>query len=266
MISKLSLLLGASCLLLGSIVLSAQDNPSFIVEDQTVDAGTQVSLDLVLMNYDSILSTTFSLFWDTAKLELVEISNIAPGMGSLDDNFNLSMAGTGELRYLFVTSAVGGSGVTLPNETALFTITMDVVAEPTDEPQTTELTFGGLIEVVDVSETAIAANFEGATLTIRGVVGTDEASQLNELAAVVSPNPFSEDAQVSIETVQQEEVSWQLSHINGQLITQGSTLLLPGRQVLSIPKSYFKYTGTYLLTLQAGEKRLTRQLYFIENR
>jgi hypothetical protein len=223
-------------------------------------------MDLVLMNYDSILSTTFSLFWDTTKLELVDITNIAGGMGSLDDNFNVSMAGTGELRYLFVTSAVGGGGVTLTDQTTLFTITMDVVAEPAEAPQTTELTFGGLIEVVDVSETAVPANFEGATVTIRGVVDTDDHLGFDRLAAIVTPNPFSGSAQVAIQAERQEQVGWQLSDLSGRLITQGEIVLLPGQQMLTIPKSYFKHTGTYLLTLQAGEKRLTRQLYFIENR
>ena len=77
--------------MLGSVVLSAQDTPSFIIEDQTVDAGTQANFDIVLMNYDSMLGTIFAILWDTTKLELVEVNNIATGMGSLDDNFNIGL-------------------------------------------------------------------------------------------------------------------------------------------------------------------------------
>jgi len=264
MVSKLSILLGVSFLVMGSVLLSAQqDQPLIYLEDKTVASGEQVTLEVFVLNYDSILGTTFSLLWDTTKLEFVAVSDIFPGMGSLDDNFNTSLPG--ELRYLFVTNNVENGGVSITDGTSLFSITMNVIAAPTEENMATDLTFGGTLEVIDVQENAYS-NFIGATVTIRGLVDTETPDDFVSLSAVVTPNPFSEAAQISIGLAQQEEIHWQLSDVSGRLITQGKNTFRPGQHRLTIPKRHFKRTGTYLLSLQAGEKRLTRQLYFIENR
>jgi hypothetical protein len=246
---------GLLALLLMSLSISAQDLPSVIINDQQVEEGQIIDIDVVVTDYSDIVSTSFKLDWDSSVLRYVGLENIALNM-SEDDGFNTMDANEGRIVYLYIDFSLEGNS--LDNEFPLFTIQMEVVGE--EGGQTTFLFTD--TEVVDTSATALNATFTGGTITVGEPNSTFEVSKL-PLSAEISPNPFSANANVILELNDRGEVLWTLSEINGQLIKQGEAEFTPGTHILELENTLFKHTGTYLLKLQMGDHVITRRLLYV---
>lgn len=246
---------GLLALLLVSLSISAQDLPSITINDQQVEEGQIIDVDIVVADYSDIISTTFKLDWDSNVLRYVGLENIALNM-SEDDGFNTMDANEGRITYLYFDNSLQGNS--LDNEVPLFTIQMEVVGE--EGSQTTFLFVD--TEVADTSATALNATFTGGTITVGEPNSTFEVSEL-PLSAEVSPNPFSANANVTLELNDGGEVLWTLSEINGQLIKQGETEFAPGTHNLELENTLFKHTGTYLLKLQMNDHVITRRLLYV---
>lgn len=248
---------GVIALLLVSLSLSAQDSPVIFIDDQQVEPAQTIDLDVLVKDYDDIISSTFLVLWDSMMLRYVGVENIAFDL-SEDDNFNAMSASGGELVYLYFDNSLSGNS--LEDDEVLFTLQLEVIGM---EGEQTEVSFGGLMEVVDTSEVDLGADFSGALISIgepNSVVGLTSLP----LGAEVSPNPFSENGKVILELNEGGEVQWTLSEINGQHIMDGKADFSPGTHVLELEDTLFKHTGSYILQLQLGDTTITRRLLYIE--
>ena len=61
---KLTQYIGVVFLLLASISLSAQQDSSIYIQDTQVETGQVFDLDVRVTDYNDIVSTSFSVFWD----------------------------------------------------------------------------------------------------------------------------------------------------------------------------------------------------------
>lgn len=247
---------GVIALLLVSLSLTAQETPSIYINYQDVEPGQTVDIDILVSNYDDIISSAFAVTWDSMMLRYVGVDNIAFGL-SEDDNFNAMDATGGELTYLYFDSSLSGN--TLDDEGVLFTLQLEVIGE---EGQQTVVDFGGLMEVVDTSEADLEALFLGGIITI-GEINSTSITTDSPLQAEVSPNPFSEAANVIIELNEGGEVSWTLSEVSGRRVMDGKTFFGPGSNVLKLENTLFKHTGAYILQLQMGDVSITRRLLYV---
>jgi hypothetical protein len=248
--------LGIIALLLVSLSLTAQDTPSIYIDDKQVEPGQVIGLDVLVSNYNDIVSSAFIVTWDSMMLRYVGIDNIAFGL-SEDDNFNAMEATGGNLTYLYFDNSLSGN--TLNDGGALFTLQLEVIGA---EGEQTLVDFGGLMEVVDTSVVDLNADFSGGLITIGEVNSTSIATAL-PLRAEVSPNPFSKTANVIIELNEGGEIFWTLSEISGQRIMDGKTTYGPGSHVLELKNTLFKHTGAYILQLQMGDVFITRRLLYV---
>ena len=124
--------------------------PTFYIDpaDTTVNAGTQVTLDIAVTDFDNIISIQYSMNWDTAVLDFVSVSNFSPLLpGLVGGNFgtNPNNVDNGNMTVSWFDQNV--SGVTLPDSSVIYSITFDVLTNVG-----TNITFSGdplFTEIVD---------------------------------------------------------------------------------------------------------------------
>ena len=254
---KLTQYIGVVFLLLASISLSAQQDSSIYIQDTQVETGQIFDLDVRVTDYNDIVSTSFSVFWDSASLRYVGLDNLPFGL-SEDDGFGTMNVSSGELSFLYFDMTLQGN--TLDDDAVLFTIQLEAIG--TDGTQT-EVTFGGNIEVVDVeganNNESLDFDLLGGLVTIGEPNSTFDIDPA-KLQVEVMPNPSAADVNVVLEIEQADEVSWVLTETNGQQIANGVTNLAPGRNTLKLENTLFKHTGAYILKMQLGDKIITRRL------
>ena len=254
---KLSQYIGVVSLLFASIFLSAQQDTSIYIQDMQVEPGQTFDLDVRVTDYNNIVSTSFSVFWDAANLRYVGLSNIPFGL-SEDDAFSTMDVSSGKLSFLYFDMSLSGN--TLADEEILFTIQLEAIGPDGTE---TEVTFGGNIEVVDVdganSNTPLEVNFDSGLVTIGEVSSVDEFSSV-ATKVDIAPNPSAQDVNVRLAVENGGAMTWTLLETNGQLIANGVMDLTPGENTLKLENTLFKHTGAFILKLQVGEQSLTRRL------
>lgn len=254
---KLSQYLGVVALLFASIYLSAQQDTSIYIQDKQVEPGEIFNLDVQVTDYNSIVSTSFSVFWDSMNLRYVGLTNIPFGL-SEDDSFSTMDVSGGKISFLYFDMSLSGNS--LADEEVLFTIQLEAIGPDGTE---TEVTFGGNIEVVDAeganNDTPLEVNFDGGLITIGEVSSVDEFSSI-ATKVDIAPNPSADDVNVRLAVENGGAMTWTLIETNGQQIANGVMNLTPGANTLKLENTLFKHTGAFILKLQLGEQVFTRRL------
>lgn len=254
MSNKFSLSVWIAMLFFAANLLRAQTSPVISIPDSQVNLGQTLDLDVRVSNFNQIISAAFTVNWDATLLEYAGVTNIALGL-SVDDNFNIMSVGNGVLTYLFFDSSLNGKS--LADGQVLFTIRLNAVST-TDTY--TPVVFGGLQEVVDVTEQALAASFMPAVVTIGMPVGVTDKVSDSLLALDVTPNPFAGDALIQVTLAQAGSATWVLTGTNGQQLATGKMDGMVGTQPLVVPKALFQQSGTYFIKIQQGEITQTARL------
>ncbi|MEL6660783.1 MAG: T9SS type A sorting domain-containing protein [Bacteroidota bacterium] len=254
---KLSQCLGVILLLLATINLSAQQDTSIYIQDMQVDPAEVINVDVRVTGYQDIVSTSFSIFWDSMDFRYVGIENIPFGL-SEDNDFGTMNASSGEVSFLYFDMSLGGNS--LDDDAILFTLQLEVTGP--DGTQS-EVTFGGNIEVVDAdgvnNNTPLNVNFDGGLITIgepNSVI--DIAAQALEVDIV--PNPSAQNVNVMLMAKNGGDLNWTLTEVNGQQIATGVTNVAPGRNTLELENTLFKHIGAYILKIQLDDQVITRRI------
>lgn len=252
----------AACI---SVYLPAQSAPVFSIGDQTTQFGEIIDVDITVQDFSEILSTQFTMNWDTMMLRFVSIDNVALGL-TVAENFGTMGVSQGLLTYFYYDEALAGSE--LPDQTALFTVALEVIASP--EPGSnleTQVTFGNvptLIEVVDTSFTPIVAEFVGGNITILGPTSVWSPTLTEEFSvAEALPNPFREETQVQFTLAHAGEVWWGLRDVQGRLVQHGRQAYGPGTHALKLVGDHLPAAGAYWLTLQHEQAVVSRRIVFL---
>jgi len=239
--------------------LGAQnDSLSIFMENTTVEVGEVVELDVHVKDYSNILSTSFTLKWDSLQLRFVDVQNIALGLSFDESAFNVLDAGS--LRYLFWDSSVG-DGVSLDDNESLFTLVLQAIAL---ENIITPICFEGLVDVVNVDEMELTAETPCTDIDITVMVDATNVGEYQQFTASINPNPFTGNALVALEIPVGGKLTWTVSEMNGQLLKGGVTHFAAGKQVLNLQNTLFKHTGSYILKVEMAGLTLSKKLIYIE--
>jgi hypothetical protein len=92
--------------------------PSFSIDKKFANQGDQVDIQIKVSNFDSAQSFQFSLSWDAAEIQFLQINNLTLPNFRLDDNFNLLLTSQGQLGCIWDWVAP----ITLPSGSSIFTI------------------------------------------------------------------------------------------------------------------------------------------------
>ena len=97
-------------------------NVLYFVPEITHDcANDKVTIDVKVINFDSLASMQFGIFWDTAMIKYTAHTNLLPPSA----NFINTLTPDGTLVLIWVPNPTAG-GVTLADSTSIFTIEFDV--------------------------------------------------------------------------------------------------------------------------------------------
>lgn len=241
-----------------SSLRAQNDSLRIFIENTAVEVGEVIELEVHVKDYSNILSTSFTLKWDSLQLRFVDVKNIALGLSFDESAFNVLDAGS--LRYLFWDSSVG-DGVSLDDDASLFTLVLEAIAL---ESIITPICFEGLVDVVNVDEMELAAETPCGNIDITVMVDATDLSEYQQFSASVHPNPFVENALVVLEIPVGGKLTWTLSEMNGQLLKRGATHFAAGKQVLNLQNTLFKHTGSYILKVEMAGLTLSKKLIYIE--
>lgn len=238
----------------------AQADVVIDIEDAEVIYGETVSLDVTVTNYSDIVSTSFTLNWDTLVLRYVGVDNIGLDL-SLENDFGTMSVAQGLLTYLFFDGSLASNS--LDDGSVLFTLELEAVGDPV---QTTELSFGGSptpLEVANTAGVALPTDFNGSTITIIEPVSTEELN-IGELKVMpVFPNPFSDRTEVQFELAEGGQVTWTLFDTSGKELLYNKGNYSTGLHTLVLGQTDFNEPGAYILRLQTGSETVTRKLFFV---
>jgi len=157
--------LAIGVLLMSSLPLFAQ--PVFTVSPQTIDVdpGQEFSVDIVVNNFNDILSMQFPIIWDPGVLEFQEVTNVnsdaVPGLGP--NLFGYVPDKPGKLTLSWFDNNL--AGISVPDGTVIFSVTFRALTDGTtpveikDDP-------GLTIEVIDANENEVGMTTQNSTVTV----------------------------------------------------------------------------------------------------
>jgi len=185
--SILGLIVGL--LVIGSLPLAAQPVFSVRPVDTSVAVNGEVTLDITVGDFDDILSFQYSLNWDPNALEFVAIENVNDeDFAGLSNNIGTpgpdSQVPAGAITVSWFNPNVT-SGVTVPDDTRLFTIRLRGVTDASSFVQIGENPLD--IEVSKPDGSTIDPTTERAVVTVGegGPLGPQVTLRLSDATATV---------------------------------------------------------------------------------
>jgi hypothetical protein len=118
--------------LLGVFALNAQSSCFALQMENTNGAvGDTICLDVTVNDFDEVLSMQYSFAWDPSLLELIEITNFnLPGLSILNFNTLPASWSMGQSALSWYDAAL--AGVSLPDETTLYSMCFKVLGHDTN--------------------------------------------------------------------------------------------------------------------------------------
>lgn len=237
-------------------ILPLQAQVTFSISPLTVDPETTFSADIKVSSFTDIAGVQFTLQWDPAVLEFQGVENF--GIELNDINFNADDAvSEGTLRFLWFDPL----GVTLEDGSIFYSIVFDAIGAPGD---TTSIAFTSeplQIEVTDVNENLVDANFEsGQVLLFDPTAATYVSAPDLFVMRPGIPNPFYENVQIEIDIRLATDASITIIGPDGKEAFAENRFFTPGKHLLFFTKDTFPTAGTYFFQLTAPGLRATQQL------
>jgi len=208
-----------------------------------VEPQANYVVEFSAMNFNEVLGFQFTLSYDASQLEFVEINSTA--LANFNQIVNYYEIEPGSVVFIWTNHIT--DALTLADGEAVFTATFNVLQETNLE---TSLTFtGDHVPVVSMDEDGCYGELENVVLNY---------VENNTLTNVdVFPNPTSGIFIVDVELENSEDINIALNNVIGQSIFNKSyhnKNLIEQINLNNYP------AGTYLLTIQAGDKRTTKRI------
>ncbi len=141
----------------------------FVVDSISGDVGTQVSVPVRAMNFDSIISFQGTVGFDTSKLDFVGVGNYSlPSMGP--SNFGTTNVQNGQLTFSWNETSL--MPITIPDSSILFEVTFLIIGQPGTDAFVKIQNVPTIIEVVNWTFTPIGFSTEAGNVHINALPGS----------------------------------------------------------------------------------------------
>ena len=243
-------------LLLLHTALAAQ-NPTILVESVTADVDDEVAIEVRGIGFDTLVGVQFSLCWDQELLSFVRVDDIVLN-GAQNTNFNQSRLDEGRIGYLESDPAVQGFG--LPDSALLFRLIL--------APQTT-VASETMINFCDapVPPRSVGVNMSSPDLDYAMGSGTVLLTGVNDLAIAaedprltVAPNPFRDQAQITVNLDYGGSATVDVLDLSGRLLDRRTVNITPGNTTLPLTADKLPTNGAYVLRLTTSREQLHRKV------
>lgn len=248
---------------LTSVVLQAQ--LAITLSDITGEAGQTVEVDVSVSDFVDITSMQFSLNWDSTVLDFKSIGNLTDVLPTFSDNeIGLMETAAGAIRVAWFDGST--LGVSVPDGTKLFTITLQIIGE------------AGVNSNITVSNSPIVievTSSDGAVLDSLGVMGgvVTIPEDITSTTFFVAPNgmelhqnepnPFFTITRIKAILPTAHEVQFFITDVSGKIVYQNNFKSVQGENTIEIRSDLLATSGTYYYTLQDEHYQLSRRLILL---
>jgi hypothetical protein len=258
---KLNTLFASFALLLSLAVQS--QTVTIMTQDMTVNPGENFQLDVQVEDFDVIATVQFAMFWDPTIVEYVGVSDFGLPDLSVDGNFGEMNTADGKLRFNWVDPDPFLSGVTLDDETTIFSIVFKAIGGPgqstafeiAEDPVFPPMP----VEVVNTSS-EVEVNIINSTITMDGVSSSYETKTSDFVLMQNNPNPFIEKTNISFELNHTSNTQLSIYDHTGKIVFEQSKMYSSGSHTVQIARNLFQSAGSYFYTLKTEHSTATRQL------
>lgn len=258
--ARLCLLIFPSLLLVQS--LHAQTT-EFFIPNITIDPSTTIDVQVKVKNFNSIVTTQFSLDWNPEALQFLSVDDFGLDNISLLDNFGTTFADEGALGFLW--EDVTFQGVTVPDSSTIFSVQFEVIGEPGQASFINFSDFPTFREVADTSFSPIQTIYTSGAITILGPSSTQEQKNIKDFEiSGPFPNPFVDDVRIHLKLKSPANINFTVYDANGKPLHTQNTLLGVGQQTVTLSKKLFPLPGIYFLKLNSEDFLITRKLISLQ--
>lgn len=259
---------GVSALTLHSIFLFAQPFGFSLPVINNAFPGAIVNPAISVTNFDSVTSLQFVLRWNPAVLQFQEV--YAWNLPGLDaEDFGLTQVlDSGLLRVKYAAPAIL-SGTSVPDGTHIFRVRLKVVGgiNTSSTLQITE-SFPTAFEVTqgqpDSSILAYPINtvqIDNGFVAVGYTVAANGPVEIAELPVQISPNPFTDNTQLTFHLETAATVHLVLTDLSGRTVRMEDWPLPAGNQSIGISALGLSTRGAYFLNLRTATQACVRTLF-----
>lgn len=255
-----NLLLFFALLMWWVVPIQAQLTLSF--PDFDVLEGDQIEADLLVENYNEIITIQFTTRWDPEVLEFVEVSDInIIDQQSLLLNLNDTLDGFFRF-YWFDMALVGES---LENGDALLKVKFNVIGEKGD---TSEIAISDdpmpFLAGDAATQGSIPVARENGTVIVQIPDGIHSPVSNGKFKLYQNqPNPFQDKTSIQFDLTESEYITFTLFDLMGKKILEESRLYPAGSQFIVLEQHQLPTSGTYVYQIQAQNYLLTKKMNLV---
>ena len=233
-------------------------------DDITTMSGEVIEVDFKVAGFQDIISGQFIMNYDPAVLEYVSLGNLnleyltAANFGTPPD------LDAGEITFAWFDENL--SGVSVDDETVIFTITFNVIgADGTstvldidEDPQASTM-----LEFADGSGVLTVTTEEG-TVTVLDPNSVQEIITNDFIFYPISPNPIMENGMLSFHLNEKKETRLSIYTVSGKLLFEHSQTYLNGLNNFELTKNYFPTAGSYFIELNTGTSKGVQRVVVVK--
>jgi hypothetical protein len=246
---------------LALVSLQAQDviltaMPVVAEENQTV------SVDIQVQNWNVVAGAQWSMHWNPSIIDFKEVTNFALP-GSAEGSFGTPpVTDANTLTFSWFDESV--QGVTLSNNSVLFTVVFDVVGSQGD---VSSFEFDGIptaIEIVNPNLSELGVELEAGEVSIDNTSGVATINTSDFALHANSPNPFKTTTNIVFDLHKKSETLLSVYSTTGKLLFEQKYDLPSGSHTLALSADIFPAAGTYLYRIATDSAVATRKMTLID--
>lgn len=256
--------LGSFLALLILLSLSYQSfaTPVISLSNHNVTLGETFKAEVRVSGFVDLIGMQFSISWDSTILKYKGIGDFGMELNP-SNNFGFPPStNAGAVSFRWDDASV--AGVTLADETVLFTIEFEAIG---GSNTSTSLAFSDSPtqrEVSDLSFAAIDADFIDGATTIDGISSTSNINRSIQVS-YFSPNPFSNQTQLTIKIQHKTEATLTLIDSHGHELIREKRLFLPGEHRWKLDAQQLPHAGIYFYRIDTNNfTEINRLAFFAE--
>ncbi|MBP7822005.1 MAG: T9SS type A sorting domain-containing protein [Saprospiraceae bacterium] len=243
------------------VVVNNNAQTTLMVSENSAQQNDIINVSIKVSGYVNIVSSQFSIKWDTTKLRYLNATNY--NLPDLNDaNFGNVKASTGILSFSWFHNNL--IGVTREDNSHIFQLRFKAIGNNTFAPITIE-NIPTVIEIADANSAPQTVQVQNGGVSIGQPSGTTDVNFLGNLGLYQnSPNPFKDYTLIQLEMAIGSEVTLSIVDIEGRVLYNKTNNYPAGKHTVKIDKNIFNEAGVYFYKIQAGQDMITKRMVFIK--
>lgn len=99
---------------------------TFVANSTNVACGGSFGVDITAFNFETVAAAQFTINWDAAVFQFIDVTNLNPPLGLNVSNFGVDSVGVGFITFAWTSSDL--NGLTVMDGDVIFTLNFDLIA------------------------------------------------------------------------------------------------------------------------------------------